>query len=147
MQFSPLTSEEEAEYEAEEREYESLFPNLGFTLSIPRDELDDELSNLDMIIIKNDKQICGCEVCECCGWTVCDWCGGYDSNTMQLPQTDYIQVKKPAGHESITIRDVITKLNEIQYEQQFPKMFNPCFLEKIYPSEGSIVQHEMWWGS
>lgn len=143
----PPTPEEEAEYEAEEREYESLYPNLGFTLDIRRDELDDELSKLDMIIIKNDKECCYCEPCDCCGITTCDLCGGYDTNTIQLPETDYIEVKKPVGQNNITIRDVVNKLNEIHYQSQFPKMYSPHFLERIFPSVGSNVQFDLWFGS
>lgn len=141
----PPTPEQETAYEEVYCEYERLFPNIGFTLSIPRDELDNELSNLDMIIIKNDKEVCGCEACESCGYTTCDFCGGYNVST--LPETDYIEVKKPIGQESITVRDVVNKLNEIHYESQFPIMFNPSFLEDIFPSIGSNVQFEMYFGS
>ena len=135
----------EAECDAEYWEYERSFPNIGFTLSIRRDELDDELSNLDKIIIKNDKQVCGCQVCESYGYTTCDFCGGYDVST--LPETDYIEVKKRTGQEFITVRDVVNKLNDIHYEPQFPKMFNPSFLEDIYPSVGSTVQFQLAFGS
>ena len=120
---------EDDEYEKYLREHailESLFPDVGFDVSVPLEDLDDIVSPFDHIIIKN--------VFNC-------YC--YNENPKM---TDYIDIKKKGG--TITIRDVLNELNRIKYCCEC----NHSFFESVTPcidSSGnkSSTQFEIFFGS
>jgi hypothetical protein len=118
--------DEYANYVREHAILDSLFPDVGFDVAVSLDDLDDTVSELDHIIIKNVYN------CYC-----------YDQ---EPKMTDYIDVKKKGGN--ITTRDVLNELNRIKYCCDC----NHCFFELVSPcidSSGnkSSTQFEIFFGS
>jgi hypothetical protein len=118
--------DEYANYVREHAILDSLFPDVGFDVAVSLDDLDDTVSELDHIIIKNVYN------CYC-----------YD---LEPKMTDYIDVKKKGGN--ITTRDVLNELNRIKYCCDC----NHCFFELVSPcidSSGnkSSTQFEIFFGS
>jgi hypothetical protein len=120
---------ENEEYENFLKEHailESLFPDVGFDISVPLENLDDIVSPFDHIIIKNVFD------CHC-----------YDERPKN---TDYIDIKKKGGN--ITIRDVLNELNRIKYCCEC----SHTFFESVTPSidssgNKSSTQFEIFFGS
>jgi hypothetical protein len=120
---------EDDEYENYVREHailDSLFPDVGFDIAVSLDELDDTVSELDHIIIKNVHD-CYCYI-------------------QEPKMTDYIDIKKKSG--GITTRDVLNELNRIKYccdcNHRFFELVTPCI-----DSSGnkSSTQFQIFFGS
>ena len=103
-----------------------LFPNVGFDISIPLNELDDVITTKDFIIFKNSHK------CYC-----------YDG---EFKPTDFIEVKKQGGN--ITYQEVLTTLNNIQYKVECNHHFFEGIIqsndEELYPLS---VLYEIFFGS
>lgn len=111
--------DDEESFEKNQEELRRLFPDVGFEISIPLDELDDELSSLDKIFVELDTEY-------------------YDEDYEFETQPNFIVVIKLKNKTHITIRDVIQKLNDIKYT----RYSDHRFLEMVYIRTDLVVNNE-----
>lgn len=112
---------DEEKYQAGQDELDRLFPDLGFSICIELDELDDVISTEYRIIMK-DTRTCYCY----------DNCK--ESNT-------FIEIKNKNGQ--ITYRDLFQELNNMKFQRSC----NHRFFEGLQQCKNSNIQFEMCFGS
>jgi hypothetical protein len=112
---------DEEKYNKEQDELDRLFPDLGFSICIELEELDDIISREDRIMMK-DTRTCYC----------------YDECK---ESSVFIEIKNINGQ--ITYRDLFQKLNNIK----FKRSCNHHFFEGLQQCKNSNIQFEMCFGS
>jgi predicted P-loop ATPase/GTPase len=122
MQDSDANEKTEQQYAYEREQIERIFPNAQFTVAIDVGELDEVITDLSNIVIKNAYS------CYC-----------YDNCERS---TDYFYIITTNG-EQMTNKFIIQEL----IKQGLRLECNHQFIEGFYKSKNSDCQFEIWIGS